>query len=126
MILISFFTHYVKSSKQLNCNSNSRGFTLFARYSQAQDLYSSRLQDRFEDLPKLVEDILQTLVSTGPRGALRMVQGIQAFIGVGGEWLADVSKSQDAVPTICLKVLEVLCICPTFQMLLKYFCLRLT
>ncbi|KAM1149137.1 hypothetical protein ACFX2I_029674 [Malus domestica] len=95
MILISFFTHYVKSSKQLNCNSNSRGFTLFARYSQAQDLYSSRLQDRFEDLPKLVEDILQTLVSTGPRGALRMVQGIQAFIGVGGEWLADVSKDLD-------------------------------
>ncbi|KAM1753869.1 hypothetical protein ACFX12_006405 [Malus domestica] len=35
--------------------SNSRGFTLFARYSQAQDLYSSRLQDRFEDLPKLVD-----------------------------------------------------------------------
>ena len=50
------------------------------------------LPDRFEDLPKLVEDILQTSVSTGPRGALRMVQGIQAFIGVGGEWLADVSK----------------------------------
>ncbi|RXH94766.1 hypothetical protein DVH24_024450 [Malus domestica] len=86
----------LKSSKQLNCSSNSRGFTLFARYSQAQDLYSSRLQDRFEDLPKLVEDILQTSVSTGPRGALRMVQGIQAFIGVGGEWLADVSKSANS------------------------------
>ncbi|KAM2721745.1 hypothetical protein EV2_042775 [Malus domestica] len=86
----------LKSSKQLNCSSNSRGFTLFARYSQAQDLYSSRLQDRFEDLPKLVEDILQTSVSTGPRGARRMVQGIQAFIGVGGEWLADVSKSANS------------------------------
>ncbi|XP_009363785.2 uncharacterized aarF domain-containing protein kinase At5g05200, chloroplastic [Pyrus x bretschneideri] len=86
----------LKSSKQLNCSSNSKGFTLFARYSQAQDLYSSRLQDRFQDLPKLVEDILQTSVSTGPRGALRMVQGIQAFIGVGGEWLADVSKSANS------------------------------
>ncbi|XP_068329549.1 uncharacterized aarF domain-containing protein kinase At5g05200, chloroplastic [Pyrus communis] len=86
----------LKSSKQLNCSSNSRGFTLFARYSQAQDVYSSRLQDRFQDLPKLVEDILQTSVSTGPRGALRMVQGIQAFIGVGGEWLADVSKSANS------------------------------
>ncbi|CAN6705392.1 unnamed protein product [Malus baccata var. baccata] len=86
----------LKSSTQLNCSSNSKGFTLFARYSQAQDLYSSRLQDRFEDLPKLVEDILQTSVSTGPRGALRMVQGIQAFIGVGGEWLADVSKSANS------------------------------
>ncbi|KAM2289463.1 hypothetical protein TB1_029659 [Malus domestica] len=80
---------------QLNCSSNSRGFTLFAWYSQAQDLYSSGLQDWFEDLPKLVEDILQTSVSTGPRGAFRMVQGIQAFIGVGGEWLADVSKDLD-------------------------------
>ncbi|KAM1253609.1 hypothetical protein ACFX2J_041469 [Malus domestica] len=86
----------LKPSTQLNCSSNSKGFTLFARYSQAQDLYSSRLQDRFEDLPKLVEDILQTSVSTGPRGALRMVQGIQAFIGVGGEWLADVSKSANS------------------------------
>ncbi|TQD84882.1 hypothetical protein C1H46_029555 [Malus baccata] len=42
---LDLFTHYVKSSKQLNCSSNSRGFTLFARYSQTQDLYSSRLQD---------------------------------------------------------------------------------
>ncbi|KAM2975499.1 hypothetical protein FF1_001656 [Malus domestica] len=86
----------LKSSKQLICSANSKGFTLFARYSQTQDLYSSRLQDRFEDLPRLVEDILQTSVSTGPRGALRMVQGIQAFIGVGGEWLADVSKSANS------------------------------
>ncbi|CAN6558090.1 unnamed protein product [Malus baccata var. baccata] len=43
MILISFFTHYVKSSKQLNCNSNSRGFTLCARYSQAQDVHVALL-----------------------------------------------------------------------------------
>lgn len=45
-----------------------------------------------EDLPKLVEDILQTSINTGPRGALRLAQGIQAFVGVGGEWLADVSR----------------------------------
>lgn len=30
--------------KQLNCLSNSKGFTLLARYSQAQDLFSSRFQ----------------------------------------------------------------------------------
>jgi aarF domain-containing kinase len=43
-------------------------------------------------LPKLVEDLLQTSISTGPRGALRMAQGIQAVLGVGGEWLNDLSK----------------------------------
>lgn len=50
--------------------------------------------DRINELPKLVEDILQTSLSTGPRGALRMAQGIQAVIGVGSEWLNDVSKVQ--------------------------------
>ncbi|KAH0979543.1 hypothetical protein GBA52_006720 [Prunus armeniaca] len=82
--------------KQLNCLSNSKGFTLLARYSQTQDLFSSRFQDSIQDLPKLVEDIVQTSISTGPRGALRMAQGIQAFIGVGGEWLADISKSSNS------------------------------
>ncbi|PON71136.1 Protein kinase [Parasponia andersonii] len=84
--------------KQLNFGSNSKGFTLFARYSQAQeDLFSSsRLQDSIENLPKLVEDIVQTSINTGPRGALRMAQGIQAVLGVGGEWLADMSKSTNS------------------------------
>ncbi|RXI04636.1 hypothetical protein DVH24_038910 [Malus domestica] len=61
------------------------------------------LPDRFEDLPKLVDDILQTSVSTGPRGALRMVQGIQAFIGVGGEWLKDTggASAQESSSTWC-------------------------
>jgi hypothetical protein len=48
--------------------------------------------DSLERLPKLVEDIVQTSVDTGPRGAIRLAQGLQAFIGVGGEWLSDVSK----------------------------------
>ncbi|KAH0979317.1 hypothetical protein GBA52_006494 [Prunus armeniaca] len=88
--------------KQLNCLSNSKGFTLLARYSQTQDLspLASKkfllLSDSIQDLPKLVEDIVQTSISTGPRGALRMAQGIQAFIGVGGEWLADISKSSNS------------------------------
>lgn len=45
-----------------------------------------------ENLPKLVEDIVQTSINTGPHGALRLVQGVQAFVGVGGEWLNDISK----------------------------------
>ncbi|CBI25340.3 hypothetical protein VitviT2T_019112 [Vitis vinifera] len=69
---------------------------LFARYSQAQDRFSSRLQDSIENLPKLVEDIVQTSINTGPRGALRAAQGIQAVIRVGGEWLADVSQSTNS------------------------------
>ena len=48
--------------------------------------------DSIENLPKLVEDIVQTSINTGPRGALRAAQGIQAVIRVGGEWLADVSQ----------------------------------
>lgn len=48
--------------------------------------------DSMEKLPKLVEDIIQTSINTGPRGALRLVQGIQAVVGVGGEWLTDLSK----------------------------------
>ena len=44
------------------------------------------------NLPKLVEDIIQTSINTGPRGPLRLAQGIQAVVGVGTEWLADVSK----------------------------------
>ena len=50
------------------------------------------VSDSIEGLPKLVEDIVQTSITTGPRGALRLAQGIQAFLGVGSEWLADVSN----------------------------------
>ena len=50
------------------------------------------VSDSIEGLPKLVEDIVQTSITTGPRGALRLAQGVQAFLGVGSEWLADISK----------------------------------
>ncbi|KAJ6383934.1 hypothetical protein OIU78_027273, partial [Salix suchowensis] len=80
-----------RRSSKLNCRP--RGFTPFARYAQTQqDLFSSRLQDSIENIPKLMEDIAQTSINTGPRGALRLAQGVQAFLGGGGEWLADVSK----------------------------------
>ncbi|KAK3022378.1 hypothetical protein RJ639_047352 [Escallonia herrerae] len=78
------------------------GLMVYARYSQAEDLFTSRVQDRVEKLPKLVDDIVQTSINTGPRGALRLVQGIQAVLGVGSEWLADVSKTTNSsagIPT---------------------------
>ncbi|XP_058110684.1 uncharacterized aarF domain-containing protein kinase At5g05200, chloroplastic isoform X2 [Magnolia sinica] len=82
----------IKSSFRLKkFNVRSGRFSTFARYSQTQD-FSTRVQDSIGNLPKLVEDIVRTSINTGPRGALRLAQGIQAVIGVGGEWLADVSK----------------------------------
>lgn len=90
-------------SKKLDCRSNSNGLRLYARYSdsqsaqtQAQDLFTSRLQDSIENLPKLVEDIVQTSINTGPRGALRLAQGVQAVIGVGSEWLTELSQSRNS------------------------------
>lgn len=50
------------------------------------------VSDSMEQLPKLVEDIVETSLNTGPRGVLRLAQGVQAFIGVGQEWLTDISK----------------------------------
>ncbi|XP_052204894.1 uncharacterized aarF domain-containing protein kinase At5g05200, chloroplastic isoform X1 [Diospyros lotus] len=90
------------SSQPRKLNGRSNGLTLFARYSQTQGLFTSRLQDSMTNLPKLVEDIIQTSINTGPRGALRLAQGIQAVVGVGTEWLADVSKSTNSsagIPT---------------------------
>ncbi|KAK9159336.1 hypothetical protein Scep_005910 [Stephania cephalantha] len=94
-------------SRRSIVNGSSNGIYCSAPYSQAQN-FSSRVQahtssrstDRIEKLPKLVEDIFQTSLNTGPRGAVRLVQGIQAVIGVGGEWLADASKFIASAPTL--------------------------
>ncbi|XP_076948484.1 putative aarF domain-containing protein kinase At5g05200, chloroplastic isoform X2 [Bidens hawaiensis] len=88
-------TRILISSKKNAHRSN--GLRLYARYSESQsartqELFTSRLQDSIENLPKLVEDIVQTSINTGPRGALRLAQGIQAVIGVGGEWLTELSQ----------------------------------
>ncbi|KAM7491819.1 hypothetical protein LguiA_034740 [Lonicera macranthoides] len=87
------------SCRPRNLKFRSNGFTIFARYSQADDIFTSRLQDSMENFPKLVEDIVQTSINTGPRGPLRLAQGIQAVIGVGSEWLADLSKSTNSSTT---------------------------
>ncbi|KAJ8647801.1 hypothetical protein MRB53_000824 [Persea americana] len=82
----------VNSVRSKKFNGCSNRLSIFSRYSRAED-FSTRVQDSIGNLPKLVEDILQTSINTGPRGALRLAQGIQAVIGVGGEWLTDVSKT---------------------------------
>ncbi|KAJ6297121.1 hypothetical protein OIU78_022780 [Salix suchowensis] len=84
----------IPSRRSSKLNFRSKGFYPFLpdMLSHSRILFSSRLQDGIENFPKLVDDIVQTSINTGPRGPLRLAQGIQAFLGVGGEWLADASK----------------------------------
>ncbi|KAJ3669391.1 hypothetical protein LUZ60_011341 [Juncus effusus] len=70
----------------------SNRIRVLSQYSQARDSSSRIIQERINELPKLFEDIIQTSINTGPRGALRFVQGVQAVIGVSGEWLNDLSQ----------------------------------
>ncbi|CAI9091904.1 OLC1v1027015C1 [Oldenlandia corymbosa var. corymbosa] len=99
---IPAFRVSTRTARRKQLQFQPKRFSLLARYSQAQDLFTSRVQDSIQNLPKLVEDIVQTSLNTGPRGALRLAQGVQAVIGVGSEWLADVSKvanSSTGLPT---------------------------
>ena len=43
--------------------------------------------ERLKELSRLLEDVAKTAVSTGPRGAIRIAQGIEAVVTVGGEYL---------------------------------------
>jgi len=52
--------------------------------SQGTD--SARSAERLKELNKLIEDVARIAVSTGPRGAVRFAQGIEAFVTVGGEY----------------------------------------
>ncbi|KAK2645256.1 hypothetical protein Ddye_020451 [Dipteronia dyeriana] len=70
-------------------NYRSNRFTLLAQYSQTHDLFSSPLQ-----ILIIFPNCWRILSS-----ALRLAQGIQAFVGVGGERLADVSKSTSSSST---------------------------
>ncbi|KMZ63881.1 ABC1 family protein kinase-like protein [Zostera marina] len=83
------------TSRKLNTTCLRRKVSVFSRYSTAQD-FSDRVQDGLDNLPKLLEDIARTSINTGPRGGMRLVQGIQAVISVGGEWLADASKTPNS------------------------------
>uniref|UniRef100_A0A7N0VA23 ABC1 atypical kinase-like domain-containing protein n=1 Tax=Kalanchoe fedtschenkoi TaxID=63787 RepID=A0A7N0VA23_KALFE len=87
------------------CTSHQDGgllaWVLFSNH-KSQDIFTSLLQDGIQNLPKLVENILQTSNNTGLRGAVRQKQDIQAVIGVGTVWLANVSASTNAsaqIPT---------------------------
>ncbi|KAH9308730.1 hypothetical protein KI387_036641, partial [Taxus chinensis] len=72
-----------------------RRLNVSALYSQPRDI-SSQIQDRINKLPKLVEDVLQTSINTGPRGIVRLAQGIQATMAVGSEWLSEISNGANS------------------------------
>jgi aarF domain-containing kinase len=44
--------------------------------------------ERLTELNGLLQEIARTAVSTGPRGATRFAQGIEALVSIGGEYLA--------------------------------------
>ncbi|MCO5550866.1 hypothetical protein L7F22_004360 [Adiantum nelumboides] len=50
-------------------------------------------EDRLKKLSELVEDVVRTAVDTGPRGAIRFAQGIEAVANVGGGWALDQLKN---------------------------------
>lgn len=51
--------------------------------AQRQEMARARAQQ----LVSLLDDLLRTAVSTGPRGATRFLQGVQAVAAVGSDWL---------------------------------------
>jgi hypothetical protein len=67
---------------------------IWARYStsstiptQTQKDQQIRTTERLKELNKLLEDVARTAISTGPRGAIRLAQGIEAVVSVGSEYL---------------------------------------
>jgi aarF domain-containing kinase len=44
-------------------------------------------------LNKLLEDVARTAISTGPRGAIRLAQGIEAVVSVGSEYLLQLYRN---------------------------------
>ncbi|KAM7256824.1 hypothetical protein ACFE04_012565 [Oxalis oulophora] len=88
--------HHINKLQYLTVRKNHQyhhGRSNSKIFSQPQNPYTSRIQPRIHKLPELLEDILQTSLNTGPRGAIRLAQGIQAFLGVGAEWLTDLQNS---------------------------------
>eukprot|EP01018_Ginkgo_biloba_P027871 Gb_30919 [translate_table: standard] len=66
--------------------------------------------DKIDNPPELVGDLFQTSINTGPRGAIRLAQGIQVVMAIGNEWLLEVSitanTSRDAFSALQLGLLN--------------------
>lgn len=52
--------------------------------------------ERLKELNKLLEDVAKIAISTGPRGAVRFAQGIEAVVTVGGEYLLQILRNPES------------------------------
>jgi hypothetical protein len=62
--------------------------------------------ERLKKFSELVEDVFRTTIDTGPRGAIRFAQGVEAFVTVGGEWAVEQLRVCTYQNLICFSVDE--------------------
>ncbi|CAK9875100.1 unnamed protein product [Sphagnum jensenii] len=86
--------------QQWNSAATRPQHIIWARYStsstiptQTQKDQQIRTTERFKELNKLLEDVARTAISTGPRGAIRLAQGIEAVVSVGSEYLLQLYRN---------------------------------
>lgn len=80
-------------SVQVKAVANTSTGATSASPRTSQSSRSSNTEERQRKFVELVEEIGQLAVQTGPGGAVRLVQGIQAVASVGSEWLLEQIQS---------------------------------
>lgn len=54
--------------------------------------------ERQQKLNELLREVGELAIATGPRGAVRLLQGVQAVAAVGAEWVREQSVGRPAAP----------------------------
>ncbi|CAI5483201.1 unnamed protein product [Closterium sp. Yama58-4] len=76
------------SRRSAPSSSSSSPFNAFNGTATMTDAQRQEFaRERAQQLVRLMEDIVGVAVKTGPRGATRFVQGVQAVAAVGSDWL---------------------------------------
>ncbi|CAI5493693.1 unnamed protein product [Closterium sp. Naga37s-1] len=79
------------SRRSASSSSSSSASSPFDPFNGAANMTDAQRQEfareRAQQLVRLMEDIVGVAVKTGPRGATRFVQGVQAVAAVGSDWL---------------------------------------
>ncbi|CAI5993021.1 unnamed protein product [Closterium sp. NIES-65] len=80
-----------RSASSSSSSSSSSASSPFDAFNGAVNMTDAQRQEfareRAQQLVRLMEDIVGVAVKTGPRGATRFVQGVQAVAAVGSDWL---------------------------------------
>ncbi|KAJ7536641.1 hypothetical protein O6H91_12G076000 [Diphasiastrum complanatum] len=63
----------------------------FSEQRKSSDL--NLTPERLQKFNELVKEVVETAINTGPRGAFRLYQGIEAAASVGAEWLIELSRN---------------------------------